>query len=106
MLSVRTWVKQMESLPDAGFRTIAFDHRGHGASSVGEGGHTLDTLAEDVRTVVEGLDLHDAVLVGHSMGGVAIQLFCLRHPEIAAERVAGIVLLSSLSRIALSRNRS
>ncbi len=101
-LSVRTWVKQMESLPAAGFRTIAFDHRGHGASTVGEGGHTLDTLAGDVRTVVEGLDLHDAVLVGHSMGGVAVQLFCLRYPEIAAERVAGIVLLSTLSRTALS----
>ncbi len=101
-LSVRTWVKQMESLPAAGFRTIAFDHRGHGASTVGEGGHTLDTLAGDVRSVVEGLDLRDAVLVGHSMGGVAVQLFCLRHPEIAAERVAGIVLLSTLSRTALS----
>jgi pimeloyl-ACP methyl ester carboxylesterase len=104
-LSVRTWVKQMESLPAAGFRTIAFDHRGHGASTVGEGGHTLDTLAADVRTVVEGLDLHDAVLVGHSMGGVAIQLFCLRYPDLAAERVAGIVLLSTLSRTALSGNR-
>jgi pimeloyl-ACP methyl ester carboxylesterase len=104
-LSVRTWVKQMETLPAAGFRTIAFDHRGHGASVVGEGGHTLDTLAADVRTVVEGLDLRDAVLVGHSMGGVAVQLFCVRHPEIAAERVAGIVLLSTLSRTALSGNK-
>jgi pimeloyl-ACP methyl ester carboxylesterase len=102
MLSVRTWVKQMESLAAAGFRTIAFDHRGHGASTVGLDGHTLDALAHDVRTVVEGLDLRDAVLVGHSMGGVAIQLFCLRHPEIAKERVAGIVLLSTLSRTALS----
>ncbi|MGZ4737382.1 MAG: alpha/beta fold hydrolase [Acidimicrobiia bacterium] len=104
-LSVRTWVKQMESLPDAGFRTIAFDHRGHGASTVGEAGHTLDTLAADVRTVVEGLDLHDAVLVGHSMGGVAVQLFCLRYPEIAAERLAGIVLLSTLAKTHLSGNR-
>ena len=55
--------------------------------------------------VVEGLDLHDAVLVGHSMGGIAAQLFCLRYPEVAAERVAGIVLLSTLSRTALSGNR-
>lgn len=103
-LSVRTWVKQMESLPAAGFRTIAFDHRGHGASTVGEGGHTLDTLAADVRSVVEGLDLRGAVLVGHSMGGIAVQLFCLRHPEVAAERVAGIVLMNTLSRTALSGN--
>jgi pimeloyl-ACP methyl ester carboxylesterase len=104
-LSVRTWVKQMEALPDAGFRAIAFDHRGHGASTVGDAGHTLDTLAADVRSVVEGLDLRDAVLVGHSMGGVAVQLFCLQYPEIAAERVAGIVLLSTLGKIHLSGNR-
>ena len=103
-LSVRTWVKQMESLPAAGFRTIAFDHRGHGDSSIGTDGHTLDTLADDMRCVVEGLDLRDAVLVGHSMGGVAAQLFCLRHPDVAAERMAGIVLLSTLSRTSISGN--
>lgn len=103
-LSVRTWVKQMESLPEAGFQAIAFDHRGHGASTIGTGGHTLDTLADDMRCVIEGLDLYDVVLVGHSMGGVAAQLFCLRYPEVAAKRVAGVVLLSTLSRTALSGN--
>jgi pimeloyl-ACP methyl ester carboxylesterase len=104
-LSVRTWVKQMDALPAAGFRTIAFDHRGHGASTVGETGHTLETLANDVRSVVEELDLHDAVLVGHSMGGVAIQAFAIQFPDVVRERVAGIVLLSTLARTYLSGNR-
>jgi pimeloyl-ACP methyl ester carboxylesterase len=48
--------------------------------------------------VLEGLDLHDAVLVGHSLGGVAVQSFVVRYPEIAAARVAGIVLLSTLAK--------
>lgn len=104
-LSVRTWVKQMETLPAAGFRAIAFDHRGHGASTVGETGHTLDTLAADMRTVVEGLDLHDAVIVGHSMGGVAAQAFAVQFPEVVAARVSGLVLLSTLARTHLSGNR-
>jgi len=104
-LSSRTWVKQMESLPDGGFRAIAYDHRGHGQSTLGEGGHTLDTLADDMRAVLEGLDLTDVVIVGHSMGGIAAQLLCLRHPEVAARRVAGMVLLSTLSRTALAANR-
>ena len=30
--SIRSWFYQLESLPEAGFRTIAFDHRGHGQS--------------------------------------------------------------------------
>ena len=38
-----------------------------------------------------------AVLVGHSMGGVAVQSFVTQFPEVAAERVAGIVLLSTLA---------
>jgi pimeloyl-ACP methyl ester carboxylesterase len=95
--SIREWFHQLEALPAAGFRTIAFDHRGHGQSKVGTAGHSLQTLANDVRSVVEGLDLRGAVLVGHSMGGVAVQAFVTQFPEIAAERVAGIVLLSTLA---------
>jgi pimeloyl-ACP methyl ester carboxylesterase len=96
-LSVRTWFHQLEELPKAGVRAIAFDHRGHGQSVLGEAGHSLENLAEDIKTVVTELDLHDAVLVGHSMGGVAVQSFVARYPEIARERVAGIVLLSTLA---------
>ena len=98
ILSVRTWAKQLTGLSAAGFRVVAFDHRGHGESTVGDSGHTIENLGADVRTVIEGLDLHDVVLVGHSMGGVAVQSFCLDHAEVARDRVAGIVLLSSLTR--------
>jgi non-heme chloroperoxidase len=96
-LSVRTWFHQLELLPKAGLRAIAFDTRGHGESELGDAGHSLDNLAEDVKTVLLELDLHDAILVGHSMGGVAVQAFVIRHPDIARERVRGIVLLSTLA---------
>ena len=97
-LSVRTWFHQLELLPKEGYRAIAYDHRGHGESVLGEAGHSLDNLADDVKTVLLGLDLRDAVLVGHSMGGVAVQSFVIRNPELAAERVRGIVLLSTLAK--------
>jgi pimeloyl-ACP methyl ester carboxylesterase len=98
LLTAQTWVKQFRTFPELGFRAVAFDHRGHGGSTCGTDGHTVDTLASDVRTVLEALDLRDAILVGHSMGGVAVQAFCIRFPEVAAERVAGIVLMSTLAR--------
>jgi pimeloyl-ACP methyl ester carboxylesterase len=104
-LSSRVWTKQFRTLPEAGVRTIAFDHRGHGESVVGDSGHNLENLACDVRTVVEGLDLYDTVLVGHSMGGVAVLAFAATFPEIARTRVRGIVLLSSLSRTYVSGAR-
>jgi len=101
-LSTRVWVKQFESLPGQRFRCIGFDHRGHGDSDCGDSGHSITNLAEDVRTVLERMDLHDAVLVGHSMGGIALQAFATRHPDVAAERVRGMVLMSTLAKTYLS----
>jgi non-heme chloroperoxidase len=104
-LSVRTWVRQLETLPAQGFHVVAFDHRGHGGSELGESGFSVDNLGDDIRSIVERLDLRDAVLVGHSMGGIAVQSFLLRYPDIAAERIKGVVLLSSLARVPLSGPR-
>ena len=96
-LSSRVWAKQFASFPAAGFRAVAFDSRGHGESRAGDTGHSLDNLADDLRTVLEGLDLHDVILVGHSMGGMAVQAFAIRHPDVVDERVRGLVLLSTSS---------
>jgi pimeloyl-ACP methyl ester carboxylesterase len=101
-LSTRVWVKQFEQLPEQGFRCIAFDHRGHGESRCGDTGHSIVNLAEDMRTVLERMDLHDVVLVGHSMGGIAAQAFASRFPDLAAERVRGMVLMSTLAKTYLS----
>jgi len=105
-LSVRTWIRQLETLPAEGFHVVAFDHRGHGDSTLGDSGFSIDNLGDDIRSVVERLDLRDAVLVGHSMGGIAVQSFLLRYPEIAAQRVKGVVLLSTLARVPLSGVRA
>jgi pimeloyl-ACP methyl ester carboxylesterase len=104
-LSSRVWAKQFDSMPEAGFRTVAFDSRGHGDSIVGDSGHSLDNLADDLRTVLDELDLHDAVLVGHSMGGMAVQAFAIRHPEVLETRVRGLVLLSTSARNLVSDAR-
>jgi pimeloyl-ACP methyl ester carboxylesterase len=104
-LTNATWVKQFETLPAEGFRVVAFDHRGHGESEAGSTGHSVDNLADDVRSVLEALDLHDAVLVGHSMGGIAVQAYAIRHPEHAAARVRGLVLVSTLAKVRTSRLR-
>lgn len=101
-LSSRAWVKQFQSLPAAGFQVVAFDHRGHGESETGRTGHSIDNLAADVRTVIEARRLSDAVLVGHSMGGIAVQAYAIRYPEHAAAHVRGLVLLSTLAKVRVS----
>ena len=104
-ITSRVWVKQFRELPQAGVQVIAFDHRGHGESSLGSSGHSVANLAADMRTILEGLDLRGAILVGHSMGGVAAQAFALDYPEVLRERVAGLVLLSTLGKTSVSASR-
>jgi non-heme chloroperoxidase len=67
-LSGRAWDKQVPALLDAGYRVITYDRRGFGQSSQPATGYDYDTFAADLHTLLEHLDLRDAVLVGHSMG--------------------------------------
>lgn len=68
-LSGRSWEKQVPVLLAAGYRVITYDRRGFGDSSKPTSGYNYDTLAEDLHRLVTKLDLHDAALVGFSMGG-------------------------------------
>ncbi len=104
-ITSRVWVKQFETLPDLGIRVVAFDHRGHGESRAGSSGHSVQNLAADMRTVIETLDLRDVMLVGHSMGGVAAQAFALEYPDVVAQRLRGLVLLSTLAKTSVSASR-
>jgi non-heme chloroperoxidase len=67
-LSGRAWDKQVPALLDAGRRVITYDRRGFGKSSQPATGYDYDTFAADLSTLMEKLDLHEATLVGHSMG--------------------------------------
>ncbi len=60
---------QFDILPKWGFRCIGIDTRGFGNSDKPFNGYDYDTLADDVRGVVDALDLHDFILAGHSTGG-------------------------------------
>jgi len=91
----RVWAPVARRLTEAGRRVIAYDQRGHGASSVGPAGYTIDALADDLRAVLEGLDLRQVTVAGHSMGGMAAQALALHHPDVVNERVAGLVLVST-----------
>jgi pimeloyl-ACP methyl ester carboxylesterase len=67
-LDGHSWEKQAAALLEAGYRVITYDRRGFGRSSQPTTGYDYDTFAADLNTVLETLDLTDAVLVGFSMG--------------------------------------
>ena len=88
------WAPQFHQLTDR-FRVISVDLRGHGESDAGTDGFGISRLAADLATLLEALDLRHAVVVGHSMGGMTAMQFCGEHPQVLAERVAGLVFLAT-----------
>ncbi|RON14958.1 alpha/beta fold hydrolase [Pseudomonas frederiksbergensis] len=93
-LNSDAWDGQMQFFANAGFRVIAHDRRGHGRSDQPAGGNDMDTFADDLAVVIETLDLKDAVLVGHSMGGGEIVRYVTRH---GTDRIAKLVLLGAIT---------
>ena len=92
-LSADAWEDQMFFLANRGFRCIAHDRRGHGRSSQPWEGNDMNTYADDLATLVEKLDLKNAIHVGHSTGGGEVARYIGRH---RTKRVAKAVLISAV----------
>src|SRR5262249_23732777 len=76
-----------------GYRVVAHDRRGHGRSAQVSDAHDMDHYAADVATVVEHLDLRNAVHIGHSTGGGEATRYVARHGK---GRVAKLVLIGAV----------
>ncbi|MBI5088809.1 MAG: alpha/beta hydrolase [Actinobacteria bacterium] len=88
-LNSTMWTATVPGLASRGHRVITPDRRGHGRSDLPGAGYDLDTLAIDIGTVLEQLDLRDVVLLGHSMGGTEVARLV---GGIGTDRVAAMVL--------------
>ncbi len=87
------WDDQLFFMASNGFRAIAHDRRGHGRSSQPWEGNDMDHYADDLAELIDSLDLHDAVLVGHSTGGGEVVRYIGRH---GASRVSQAVLVGAV----------
>lgn len=92
-LTADSWEAQMFFLASNGFRCIAHDRRGHGRSSQPWNGNEMDTYADDLATLIEMLDLTDAILIGFSTGGGEVARYIGRH---GTSRLSKAVLVSSV----------
>ena len=91
-LSARIWAEARADLGGR-FGLVFWDLPGLGRSDRPSIGYSLEGFAEDLHAVVDSLpDDRPVILVGHSIGGMTVQTFCARHPELLNRRVAAIVL--------------
>lgn len=93
-LSNEMWEYQIDTLVQNNFRVIAYDRRGFGKSSHPWDGYDYDTLADDLRAIIEQLNLEEAALVGFSMGGGEVVRYFSRH---GGKGVSKAVLISSVT---------
>ena len=93
-LDLQSWEYQLAELPLHGVRVIAYDRRGFGKSSKPWDGYDYDTLADDLKAVLDELNLQDVTLVGFSMGGGEVARYMSRHQ---GARVSKVVFISAVT---------
>lgn len=92
-LSREMWEYQLSDLVDAGLRVIKYDRRGFGKSSKPWNGYGYNNLAEDLKAIIDQLDLYDVTLVGFSMGGGEVARYLSKY---GSDRVSKAILISSV----------
>jgi N-formylmaleamate deformylase len=93
------WTPVAEAL-ESDYDVIMVDARGHGRSDAPEQGYNMADMAGDLRGVIEALDLHRPVVVGHSMGGGTTLALAGLYPD-----VPGAILLEDAAPLGLAAMR-
>lgn len=89
------WAPVVRRLLAAGHPVIAYDQRGHGASTFGPEAPTVHRLGDDLAAVLVRFDVHGAVLVGHSMGGFGVLAWAVDHHDELHDRARGLALVGT-----------
>jgi pimeloyl-ACP methyl ester carboxylesterase len=76
------WHQQLVDLADAGYRAVAVDLRGYGASDKPPRGYDSPTLAADMAALVTSLGETDAMVVGNDIGGTLAWTMAACHPRV------------------------
>jgi pimeloyl-ACP methyl ester carboxylesterase len=95
-LTMDSWYFQRKALHGR-YRLVLWDQRGHGRSGTGPpGSATIDQVGRDLAAVLDAVAPDGPlVLIGHSMGGMAVMALADQRPELFADRVLGVALVST-----------
>lgn len=75
------WDRQYQFLIDEGFRVLRYNHYGRGLSDRPRNKYDSNRYVRQLNELMKALDIDQAYLVGHSMGGLVTAAFATEHPE-------------------------
>ncbi|MFA5011840.1 MAG: alpha/beta hydrolase [Ignavibacteria bacterium] len=85
------WSTELIKILQEYFTLILFDYRGVGYSKNLSGSFSINTLADDVHTILNKLNIEKTNVLGWSMGGFVAQMFAINH----SERVHRLILYAT-----------
>lgn len=100
-LSHKMWEYQVPALVQAGYRVITYDRRGFGESDRPWKGYDYDSMACDLKDLIEHLNLMEVTLVGFSMGGGEVARYIGNY---GSSRISKAVLVAAVTPFMLKTN--
>ena len=92
-LSGEAFGDNVPALQAAGYRVVTYDRRGFGRSDKPKTGYSYDSLTEDLKKVLEGLEITEVTLVGFSMCGGEVARYFTKYGR---ERIRSVVFASAV----------
>jgi pimeloyl-ACP methyl ester carboxylesterase len=101
-LTQEIWTAQRRAL-EATYRVVTFDMRGHGASDdAAAGAYDGSAIGSDVIAVLNSQRGYPCIVVGHSMGGMALLAALGDRPDLVGDQVTGVVLVNTAAAAVVS----
>jgi pimeloyl-ACP methyl ester carboxylesterase len=90
--NILIWHHEISLLLQSGFRVIAYEIRGHNRTNMGKAGaYAMQDLVNDLRQLVEHLNIKRCSIIGHSIGGIIASMYAAQYPR----NVDAIILINS-----------
>lgn len=92
--NIEIWKDEISLISKKNLRIIAYDLRGHGRSNMGtKNSFTISDLVQDLKILIDTLDVKKCTLIGHSIGGSIATLYAVQNPQ----KLEAIILINGSS---------
>ncbi|MBN1800452.1 MAG: alpha/beta hydrolase [Candidatus Lokiarchaeota archaeon] len=77
------------------YKVIRFDNRGSGKSTRPDYNYSMDMYVEDLKQLLDRLEIKKAHILGYSLGGMIVQNFAIKYPE----RLDKLILINTVPKV-------